>query len=70
MTTPVTITYNDLRSARPDGSVIILTGTGPEGQRVTFAADRRPAQDLVSAILESGEETAEVEGWQILGGAA
>ena len=64
----ITINNQDLLSARDEGTVMVLTGTAENGDRVTFGADRRPADDLADAVVNSldGEITAEVESWQVL----
>lgn len=62
----VTITAEDISSARSAGSVIVVTGTDQRtGQSVTFAGDARPTAHMLSAAL-AGEVTCAVEPWQIL----
>lgn len=63
----VTVTTEDARTIREEGSVITVTGTDDEtGARVTFAGDHRPMQHLFDGVLADGEATAEVESWQVL----
>ena len=51
---------------RSEGSVVLFEGLDPEGYRVLFAVDHRPAQAIVEA-LEAGEEpVAIVPHWAFL----
>lgn len=63
----VTVTASDLGTARSEGTVIMITGTGPDGQRVTFAGDWRPMDVLLGGAAQLGEITAAVEPYQVLG---
>jgi hypothetical protein len=55
-----------LSFVRFEGSVVLFEGLDPEGYRVLFAADHRPAQAILEA-LESGEEpVAMVPHWAFL----
>lgn len=50
------------------GSVVIFQGTSLEdGSVVTFAADHRPAQELINGMLNDEEVIALVEPWQVVG---
>jgi hypothetical protein len=62
----VTITKNDLHSVVDRGTMWTMTGTGPDGESVTFAGDWRPMRDMCAAAEAEGEVTAEVENWQII----
>jgi len=68
MTIPVQVTRQDIATAHFDGSMIILTGTGPAGERVTFAGDARPTAELLNYLAspESDEADVDVETWQVL----
>lgn len=67
MTSQIKITAEDVRSARWDSSVLVLTGTDEaRHERVTFGADLRPAAALIDYTINGGETVAEVENWQIL----
>jgi len=56
-------------SARQGGSVIILLGMTLDGTDETwsFAADHRPAVEILAALASGEEVEVEVEGWQLLG---
>jgi hypothetical protein len=61
---------------RDEGTICVFAGNTEDGERVTFAVDHRPAQQLVDAMFDpdTGNETAaynegimvDVEGWQVL----
>ena len=61
MTIPVQVTRQDIATAHFDGSMIILTGTGPAG-------DARPTAELLNYLAspESDEADVDVETWQVL----
>jgi hypothetical protein len=63
----VTITQADLEFARDEGTVVVFAGTDQDGGHVTFGADHRAAQDVISGIRDSddGQVVAEVEPWQV-----
>lgn len=64
----VTVTTDDLdETLRNEGSVVRVTGTSEDGERITFAGDHRPMADFVGAVMDDGEARCEVEDWQILG---
>lgn len=54
---------------RDEGSVVILVGQTTDGtdRLVKFAADRRPAIDIMSAIAGGVDVFVLVEPWQIVG---
>ena len=62
----VTITRDDLAYARDEGTVIVMTGTGPDGEQVTFGGDRRAVEALAEGVYAEGEATAVVEPHQVL----
>jgi hypothetical protein len=64
----ITITRDDLYSTRDEGTVVVFTGTDEEtGDKVSFGADHRPAQELYDAALEQSEPVvAEVDDFQVL----
>lgn len=52
--TTLTVTFDDLMSARDDGSMVVITGTDPDGgDRVCFAVTRRAASEI-SGWSENG----------------
>lgn len=63
----VTVTAEDLDTARNEGSVLLVTGTTEDGTRVRFAGDHRPMAGFLAVVEDEGEATAEVESWQVLG---
>lgn len=65
----VTLTITDIETAVDHGSVVQITGTNEEGQRVTFAGDTRPMLQVMEALVTDVEDeiTVEVEDWQISG---
>jgi hypothetical protein len=53
---------------RDEGSIVLFQGTSLEdGRVVTFAADHRPAQELINGMLNDEEIIAFVEPWQVVG---
>jgi hypothetical protein len=70
MTMQITVTTDDLTTLRGMGSsVLTVTGTDKNGDRVTFAGDHRPMATMLDALIdgEDTEVTAEVEPWQQTG---
>lgn len=70
MTMQITVTTEDLTTLRGMGSsVLTVTGTDENGDRVTFAGDHRPMAAMLDALIdgEEAEVTAEVEPWQQMG---
>ncbi|HEY2638941.1 MAG TPA: hypothetical protein VGI66_03530 [Streptosporangiaceae bacterium] len=65
----ITVTTEDVAEARNEGTVTMITGTREDGERVLFAGDWRAIDGLCDAVMAEGEIQAEVEAWQILGGA-
>lgn len=50
-----------------EGTVIVLEGVDPNtGERWMFAADRRPALDIIAAMEADELPTVYVEDWQLL----
>jgi len=49
------------------GSIVVFEGRDEEGWAVQFAADHRPAAELVQAIGEFGEAQCEVPGYMMMG---
>lgn len=47
------------------GSILVLDGYDQTDQHVHVYADRRPAEVLLEALLDSGEAIAAAEDWQI-----
>lgn len=64
----VTITADDISSLEGHGSVGLLTGTGEDGERVTFAGEPRMIDDIAQTLLLDEDEdiTVFVEDWQIM----
>ena len=63
----ITLTTEDLADVRDEGTVVVVTGTGPDGDRITFGADRHVFIVACGGLLDgSGEITVQVAGWQIL----
>lgn len=57
---------------RDEGTIVVLEGVDEEGRVFHFAADHRPAQDILNALSDPETESevlVDVEEWQILGGA-
>lgn len=57
------------RLVRDEGTVVVFEGSdnNADGRLICFAADHRPAQDIVWA-LEAGEDVqVVVEPWQLVG---
>jgi hypothetical protein len=54
---------------RDEGSIVVLQGIATDGtdRVVNFAADHRPAQDIMDAIASGNDVYVEVEPWQIVG---
>ena len=53
---------------RDEGSVVVFMGTSLEdGRPVTFAADHRPARELINGLCNDEEVVAIVESWQVIG---
>lgn len=49
------------------GSIVMLRGIEHETDRVvTFAADHRPAQDIVNALADGEDVEVEIEDWQVM----
>jgi hypothetical protein len=49
-----------------EGTIVVLSGVDAVGREVTFAADWRMAQDIVTAIAEGEDVLTAVEPWAIL----
>ena len=63
----VTVSPDQARKARDEGSVLVVEGTGPRGQKVTFAGDHRPMAEFLFAVIGGGEPlAADVETWQVI----
>lgn len=64
----VTLTIEDVSTFTDHGSVVAITGTGEDGQRVTFGADVRMMEPVMQALIigDEPEVDVEVEDWQIL----
>jgi hypothetical protein len=64
----VTLTIEDVATLTDHGSVVAITGTDEDGQRVTFAGDSREMEVMVSALVigDEPEVEAEIEDWQII----
>jgi len=52
---------------RDEGSIVLFRGLTEDGAAVTFAADHRPAQELINGLLNDEEVIAIVDPWQIIG---
>lgn len=56
---------------RDEGSVVLFRGLTDDDTAVVFACDRRPAQDIVNALIDGDEDViCFIEPWQIVGAAA
>lgn len=62
------LTVNSETSIDNQGTVIVLEGTDDQGRTHYFAADHRPARDLLEIVAVEGDVPVEVESWQLLGG--
>ncbi len=62
----VTLTSDDLDTADNKGTVILVTGTDDDGNRVTFAGDHRPMAWALEIVETVGEIQVDVDAWQIL----
>lgn len=49
------------------GTIVVFTGTDPDGRTFTFGVDHRPAQGLLDALDTEGPIDADVDDFQILG---
>lgn len=49
------------------GTIVVFTGTDPDGRTVTFGVDHRPAQGLFDALNFEGTLDVQVDDFQILG---
>lgn len=64
----ITLTIEDVATVVDEGTVVQITGTGEDGQRVTFAGDARSMSHVLEALV-SGDEPevdVQVEDWQVL----
>jgi hypothetical protein len=54
---------------RDEGTIVVLVGQTTDGtdRLVKFAADRRPAQDIMDALASGNDVLVDVEPWQIVG---
>jgi hypothetical protein len=74
MTMTIRVTADDLRYARDEGTVIVLTGTDTAtGALVTFAGDRRPVMEAVGTLAQDAydgiRDSVDLEtpaDWQVL----
>lgn len=64
----VTLTEEDVATVRDCGSVVQITGTGEDGQRITFGSDARMIVPILQALVMDleFEIPVEVEDWQVL----
>jgi hypothetical protein len=62
----LTVEAADIMAARQEGSVTVMTGRNPEGQKVVFGGDTRPMSVLAAGCLEDGYAVVFAEPWQIL----
>lgn len=70
MASLITLTPEDVVDTLVDeGSVVMVTGTDEDGQRVTIGADARAIDPALAALLmgEEPEVQVEFEPWQVLG---
>jgi hypothetical protein len=61
-------TVTVLEVVRDEGSLVVFRGKAPDGRTVLFAAEHRPAQDIVDALTGPDPVRAQVASWQVLGG--
>lgn len=52
---------------RNEGSIIVLEGINEAGKVIWFAADWRPALEIIAIVQDEGELVVEIEPWQIVG---
>lgn len=64
----ITLTIEDVSTFTDHGSVVAMTGTDENGNRVTFAGDARMMEPVMQALIigDEPEVDVEVEEWQIL----
>lgn len=64
----VTLEDTDVATLIDQGTVVVITGTGEDGQRVTFGADARAIEPALRALVMDEEFSVDVEvdEWQIL----
>ena len=62
----LTITVEDLDTVENHGSIVRITGTADNGDRVTFAGDTRAMNGMAEFVEELGDVVVDVEDWQIL----
>jgi hypothetical protein len=64
----ITLTIEDLATLASHGSVWSITGTGEDGERVTFGGEPRLMDDVAGALMIGDEDEVEVsiEDWQVL----
>lgn len=58
------------RLVEDQGTIVVFEGTTENGNTIWFGADHRPAQDIADALQRGEAPEVEVEGWQVIGGAA
>lgn len=65
----ITLVDTDIATLVDHGSIIAITGTDEEGQRVRFGADARMIEPALQALVmdEEYEIDVEVDDWQVLG---
>lgn len=63
----VTLSIDDFSTVQDHGSIVLITGTGEEGQRVTFGVEPRMLDDIAGLAMGDGDVDVWVEGWQIMG---
>lgn len=63
----VTLSIDDFSTVQDHGSVVLITGTGEEGQRVTFGIEPRMLDDIAGLVLDEGDMDVWVESWAIMG---
>ena len=65
----ITLIDTDVDTVLDEGSVVAITGTDEDGQRVRFGADARMIEPVLRALVmdEEFEIPVEVEDWQVLG---
>lgn len=63
----VTLSIGDFSTVQDHGSVVLITGTAEDGQRITFGVEPRMLDDLAGIAMGDDDVDVWVESWQIMG---
>lgn len=49
-----------------EGNIVVFDAISPEGEPIQFACDHRPAQDMISHMMNGVDVQAVIESWMLV----